>query len=175
VRPGVRAGAALLLTLGVVSACRFERRTDLVADEPVAVALYLAPDHPTTPLEDSVRAAVIGLTDALGAADSARVVALTTPEAILVDLEEGARWTRAGGSLPRPLSADETLAWQIEGISFDPLADGGALYSCLFGATTAAGAAWSAVESWVVVRTDAGWRVRYLHRSREPGRSTPLP
>jgi hypothetical protein len=161
--------------MGAVSACRFERRTDLVAEEPVTAALYLAPDHPTTPLEDSVRAAVVGLNDALGAADSARVAALTTPDALLVDLEQGARWTRAGGSLPAPLSADDALAWQIEGISFDLLGDGGALYSCLFGGTTAAGAAWSAVESWVVVRTDAGWRVRYLHRSREPGRGTPLP
>ena len=174
-RRRVRAGAALLLTVGAAAACRFERRTDLVADEPAAAALYLAPDHPTTPVEDSVRAAVLGLNDALGAADSARVVALTTPDAILVDLEQGARWTRAGGPLPRPLAADEALAWQIEGISFDLLADGGALFSCLFGGTNPEGATWSAVESWVVVRTDAGWRVRYLHRSREPGGSTALP
>ena len=81
----VRAGAAgFLLLLGVGSACRFERRPDLVEDL-VSPTAYAPPDPSVTPLEDSVRSSVIALTEALAAGDDARVVELTTPDAILIE------------------------------------------------------------------------------------------
>jgi hypothetical protein len=171
-RRGRAGGAALLLLVGAASACRFERRTDLVEDEPVLAALYRAPDHPTTPFEDSVRAAVIAVSDALGASDSAAVVRLTTPDAVLIDQDEAIRWTRVGGTLPRSLAHDASLSWRIQATSFGPIGSDGALYSVLLEAAPPEAEPRSAVESWVVVRTDAAWRVRYLHRSR--GSSAPL-
>ena len=87
----------------------------------------------------------------------------------------GVRWTHAGGRLPLPLAAlDSTVAWALEAIAFDSIGDGAALYSGVF-TTPTANPSWSAVESWVVVRTDAGWRVRYLHRSRGQEEAAPLP
>lgn len=175
---GRAGGAALLLLLGAASACRFERRPDLTGDEPVTATLYRPPDYPTTPVEDSVRGTVVAVTEAFAVGDGARVAQLTTREAILIDQEDEVRWTRAGGSpLPRPLpSAERGLSWRMEGSSFALLSDGVALYSCLFTASvTAEEVPWSAVESWILVRTEGGWRVRYLHRSRGLGRSTPLP
>jgi hypothetical protein len=159
--------------VGAASACRFERRADLGPDQPLPAGIYLPPDHPTTPLEDSVRAAVVGVTDALGAADSARVLQLTTPDAVLIDQDEDIRWTRGDGVLPRSLGHDGSLAWQVRAISFGRLGSGGALYSVLLAAEAPEQEPWAATESWVVVRTDAGWRVRYLHRSR--GNDTPSP
>lgn len=171
--PRARAGClGLLLLTGAASACRFERRADLGSDEPLPAGIYLPPDHPTTALEDSVRAAVVGVTDALGAADSARVFQLTTPDAVLIDQEEDIRWMRGDGVLPRSLAHDESLAWQVQAISFGRLGSGGALYSVLLEAEVPEQEPWAATESWVVVRTDAGWRVRYLHRSR--GSNAPL-
>ena len=160
VRASVRAGgAALLLLLGAASACRFERRPDLTADEPVTATLYRPPDYPTTPVEDSVRGTVVAVTEAFAVGDGARVAQLTTREAILIDQEDEVRWTRAGGSpLPRPLpSAERGLSWRMEGSSFALLSDGVALYSCLFTASvTAEEVPWSAVESWILVRTEGG-------------------
>jgi hypothetical protein len=166
-----RAGCAgLLLLVGATSACRFERRTDLGTDALV--------DTPTAP-QDSVRAAVIALSDAFAAGDDERAEALTTPDAVLIDLSEDVRWTRAdGGRLPRPLaSLEPSMAWEPSGESFQPLADGVALYSTTFVAQVDGDEPYvlPAAESWIVVRTDAGWRVRYLHRSRASVPSTPLP
>jgi hypothetical protein len=171
VTPRARAGSAtLLLLIGAASACRFERRTDLVGNV-VAVT-------PTAP-EDSVRAAVAAVADAFAAADDERVEALTTPDAVFIDLSEDVRWTREdGGRLPRPLaSLDSTMTWELSGESIQPLAEGVALYSATFVALVDGDAPYvlPAAESWIVVRTDAGWRVRHLHRSRALGSSTPLP
>jgi hypothetical protein len=135
-------------------------------------------DTPTAP-EDSVRAAVVAVSDAFAAADDERVEALTTPDAVFIDLSDDVRWTREdGGRLPRPLaSLDPSMTWELSGESFRPLADGVALYSTTFVTLVDGDAPYMlpAAESWIVVRTDAGWRVRYLHRSRAPGPSTPLP
>ena len=167
--------AALLLLLGATSACWFERRPDL-AEEPVTEAADAPLDPPAIPLEDSVRATMEAVAEAFAAGDSALVVALTTPDAILIDHAEGLRWTRtAGGPLPGPLpDPGDGLTWSLEDIKIGLLTDGSALLSGRF---TVPGAAEdvssSAVETWLVIRTDDGWRARYLHRSREAGRSRP--
>jgi hypothetical protein len=125
--------------------------------------------------EDSVRAAVVAVEDALVSGEDDRVAALTTPDVILIDLGEDARWTaQDGGRLPRPLaSVDPGVAWERVDETYRPLADGVALYSAMFAAQVDADEPYllPAAESWIVVRTDAGWRVRYLHRSR--GNDTP--
>jgi hypothetical protein len=157
----------MLLLVGAASACRFERRTDLEDAPPAGL---------TVP-EDSIRAAVDALEDAFAAADDERAEALTTPDAVLIDLSDDVRWTRVdGGRLPRPLvSAEPSLVWELVAESYQPLADGVALYSATFAALVDRDEPQllPAAESWVVVRTDAGWRVSYLHRSRGTSPTAP--
>lgn len=164
----------LFLCLGAASACQFERRPDLagelVAEAPLALS--------STSLEDSVRMTVQAMTDALAAGDSVLVVALTTPDAVLIDHVGGLRWTRAArGLLPGPLpDPGNGLTWSVEDLAVASLTDGFALLSRRFTVPDAAGdVPSSAVETWLVIRTDSGWRVHYLHRSQGSERSGPTP
>ncbi len=174
---GVRAGSATLLLLMVVtSACRFERRPEAVGDEPVTDVPYASPEGPTSPIEDSVRATVVEVIRAFDLGDGARVAELTTPDAVLIDQEGSVRWTPdAGGPLPRALAEGDGELGRTEGSTFSVLSEGAVLYSCRFLAQAAAEETpRSVVESWVLVRTGAGWRVRYLHRSLRQDPRPPL-
>jgi ketosteroid isomerase-like protein len=171
---------ALLFVAGAAlgAGCRFERRPDLAAEEPIGGTLY-APTGDTGAVEDSVRATMVAVSEAFRVGDVARVAQLTTRDAVLIDQEDEVRWTRtdAAAQLPRPLMGGaEGLAWTLASSSFTPLSEGAALVALAFQASVAGETVpWSAVESWVLVRTEAGWRLRYLHRSRGLGPSDPLP
>ena len=169
--------AALLLLLGVTSVCQFERRPDLT-EGPVTEARSATTDAAATSPEDSVRVTVRAVTNALATSDSALVVSLTTPDAVLIDHAMDLRWTRtAGGPLPGPLvDSGNGLRWSVEDITIALLTDGSALLSGRFTVPGVPGSApSSAVETWLAIRTDSGWRVRYMHRSREAGRDRPAP
>jgi uncharacterized protein (TIGR02246 family) len=169
--------ARILLLAGVLLgwACRFERRPDLGAREPADSVLPV--EGSSGPVEDSVRAVIAAVSAALGNGDASRVAQLTTADALLIDQEDEIRWTRsdAAARLPRPLRAEgEGLAWEADGSTFAQLSDGSVLVSMRLRATPASdSASWTATESWVLVRADGGWRLRYLHRSRGLGGSEP--
>lgn len=176
----VRRRAGLLL--GVValgSACRFEKRPDLAAQQPAAGTQYSASTPSGGPLEDTVRATLAAVSDAFRVGDVTRVAQLTTRDAVLIDQEDEVRWTRADAAaqLPRPLlGGTDGLGWTLAGSTFSMLSQDAALLSLDFQASVAGeNVPWTAVESWVVARTEVGWRLRYLHRSRGLGRSEARP
>lgn len=156
----------LLLAAGTAGGCTVERRPDVQPDGGAAS------DPATTgaSAEDSVRAVVSAFRQALALGDGSRVAALTAPEALLVDQEEGVRWRRsaeAGGDLPSPLGAGEGgLAWTVSSSEYTRFGEAGLLVTRYLAEVAGEDVPWSAVESFVVVRTGEGWRVRYLHRSR---------
>jgi len=165
---GVSAARALLLAaLLLGSACRFERRPDLAADPADSVPRV---EGSSGPVEDSVRAVIAAVTAALDAGDAGAVARLTARDAVLIDQEDEVRWARedAAARLPRPLRVEgEGLGWETEGSTFARLSDASALVSVrLHAAPASDSAAWTATESWVLVREDGTWRLRYLHRSR---------
>lgn len=169
----------LLVTAALSAGCRFEKRPDLAAGEPVLGTAYT----PTTPsggaTEDTVRATINAVREAFRVGDVTRVAQLTTRDAVLIDQEDEVRWTRADAAaqLPRPLvGGDEGLAWTLDDSSFSMLAADAALVSHRFRASVSGESVpWTAVETLVVVRTEEGWRLRYLHRSRGLGREEPAP
>ena len=164
----------LFLFLGTTSACQFERRPDLAGELVTEAPLAL----PSTTLEDSVRMTVEAMIDAFAASDSALVVALTTPDAVLIDHAGGLRWTRAaGGLLPGPLpDPGNGLTWSVEDLAVASFTNGLVLLSSRFTVPDAAEDVLSStVETWLVIRTDGGWRVHYLHRSQGAGRNGPAP
>lgn len=160
----------LLVTALASSACRIERRPDLPVDggdvthEPAVGAT-------STPVEDSVRAVVSAVGEALQVGDVARVARLTAPSAMLIDQEEAARWTRddPGAPLPRALSASgDGLVWTLERSHFDAMGAAGLLVNEYRAAVAPGAIQWKAVETFILVRTEEGWRLRHLHRSRGP-------
>lgn len=161
--------------MGVTSACRFERRPEAVADGPVA-DVPRAPVGSVSAIEDSVRATVVEVIHAFGLGDGSRVAELTTPDAVLIDQEGSVRWTPdASGPLPRALAEVGGELGRTEGSTFAVLSEGAVLYSSRFLAQAAAEETpRSVVESWVLVRTGAGWRVRYLHRGLRQDPRPPL-
>jgi uncharacterized protein (TIGR02246 family) len=169
------ARALLLAALLLGSACRFERRPDLAAGRAADSVPPVAGS--SGPVEDSVRAVIAAVTAALDAGDGGRVAQLTARDAVLIDQEDEVRWTRddAAARLPRPLRAEgEGLGWETDGSTFARLSDASALVSVRLHATPASdSAAWTATESWVLVREDGTWRLRYLHRSRGLAGSQP--
>lgn len=170
--------AAVLAAALLASACRFEKRPDLAAREPADSTLYLRTGGAVTPLEDSVRATITAVNEAFRLGDVARVAQLTTRDAVLVDQEDEVFWTRAdaGSRLPRPLRGEDKLGWEPVGSTVSSLADGSELALVRFQASVSGESVpWTAVESWLLERTDLGWRVRYLHRSRGLGRTAPRP
>jgi ketosteroid isomerase-like protein len=167
----------LLVALVLGSACRFEKRPDLAASEPVDSVLSPPAGGSGGLVEDSVRATIAAVSGAFGMGDVTRVAQLTTPDAVLIDQEDEVRWTRldAAAELPRPLSGgNDGLSWELDGSTFSLLSDDSALVSVRYHATVSGeGVPWTAVESWVLVRDAGGWRLRYLHRSRGLGRTVP--
>lgn len=173
VRTGVF--AAVLLAAG----CRFEKRPDLAAREPRDSSLYVPSGAAGDPLADSVLATITTINEAFRLGDVARVAQLTTRDAVLIDQEDQVYWSRAdaAGRLPRPLrGGEDKLGWEPVGATLAAVGDGSELATLRFQASVSGEAVpWTAVESWVMARTDAGWRLRYLHRSRGLGRSSPRP
>ena len=165
-----RAAGVLLVVGTLVSACRFEKRPDLAGNEDVRGIPNGPSVPPSSPVEDSVRAVLMAMSDAFGSGDGARVAQLTTPDAILFDQEERVRWIRSDEATRLPPALPDGTdgpGWHLVESSFFLLGPDAAFVSFYYQALPSADPLPRiAVESWVLVRTDAGWRVRYLHRSR---------
>lgn len=176
---GAAVRAGMLAAALAAAGCRFEKRPDLAAREPRDSSLYASSGTAGDPLADSVRATIATINEAFRVGDVARVAQLTTRDAVLIDQEDQVYWTRAdaAGRLPRPLrGAEDKLGWEPVGATFAALGDGSELATLRFRASVSGEAVpWTAVESWVMARTETGWRLRYLHRSRGLGRSSPRP
>ncbi len=162
---------AVLAVAALVSACRIERRPDVAEKRATPTALVPNPGGGgASPARDSVLAVLGAFNDALALGDVTRVAQLSSPGAVLIDQEEGVHWTRedAASALPRPLlSQRDELGWRVVDRRVDFLDDRTALVSTRYQASVSGEKVpWTAVESWVLVRTGLGWRVRYLHRSR---------
>ena len=154
-----------------LGACTLERRADL---EPENGAGAAAGSSVAPSTVDSVHAVVSSFHEALAQGDGARIAALTAPGAVLIDQEEGVRWRRAMDSdpaLPTPLARTrDGLGWTVLGTEFTLLGDNAGILVTEYRARVQGeDVPWSAVESLVLVRGEAGWRVQYLHQSRGPG------
>ena len=171
--------AVLLVLLTLTAACRVERRPDLDESDPGPTALVPELRGGSEPSRDSVRQVVAAVNEALALGDVTRVAQLSAPGAVLIDQEEGVRWTRqeAASTLPRPLlGRGDGLGWSVEATSLDFVGEGTALLSARYHASVSGESVpWTAVETWVLVRSDGGWRLRYLHRSRGLGEETATP
>jgi len=165
-----RSAWVLLAFSTLVSACRFERRPDLAANQGGREIPGGASIPPSSPVEDSARAALVAISDAFGAGDRARVAQLTTPDAILFDQDERVHWLRSSevSRLPPALrDGADGLGWHLMESSFFLLGPDAAFFSLYYQALPSVDPLPPiTVESWVLVRTAAGWRIRYLHRSR---------
>lgn len=167
----VRLPWCVLLGLAILpGACTLERRADL---EPEGGAGDGAESRAAAATIDSVHAVVSSFHEALAQGDGARIAALTSPGAVLIDQEESVRWRRAMDSnpaLPTALvRARDGLGWTVLGTDFTLLGDDAGILVTEYRAEIEGEAVpWSAVESLILVRGDAGWRVRYLHQSRGP-------
>ncbi len=176
----MRTLVALGLAAGTLlgSACRFEKRPDLRASRAADTTLYVRSGAPASPAEDSVRSVITALNEAFRVGDGARVAQLTTPDVVLIDQEDEVYWTRGDekARLPRPLRGEDKLGWEPVGSTVSGLGDGSELATLRFRASVSGESVpWTAVESWLLVRTAQGWRLRYLHRSRGLGRTAPRP
>jgi hypothetical protein len=172
--------AGIVLVVGVlVSACRFEKRPDLTTNYAASDTPYGSSIPPGSSVEDSARAVLVAVSDAFGLGDEARVAQLTTPDVILFDQAERVRWisSEAAARLPPALlGAADGLGRHLVESSFFWLGSDAVFFSLRYQASPSVDPLpWTAVESWVLVRTDAGWRVRYLHRSRGLTESGSLP
>ena len=123
--------------------------------------------------------ALVAVIDVLGLGDEVQVAQLTTPDVILFDQDERVRWmpSEAADRLPPALlSGADGLGWHLVESSFFWLGSDAAFFSLRYQTSPSSDLLGrTAVESWVLVRTDTGWRVRYLHRSRGPTENGSLP
>lgn len=153
-----------LLAVALCAGCRLERRPDAPGTE-------VAIDQPALDAATDSAEAVLGaMTSALEGGDPSRVSQLATPDAVLIDQTEGIRWTRAEatGPLPPAMHAGTgELGWRLLDSSYSRLAPEAALFSLRYGASVSEDTIpRTALESWVIVREEGSWKVRYLHRSR---------
>ena len=151
-------------------ACTLERRADL---EPENGTGEGAESRAVPSTVDSVHAVVSSFHEALAQGDGARIAALTSPGAVLIDQEGSVRWRRTMDSnpaLPTALvRARDGLGWTVLGTDFALLGDDVGILVTEYRAEVAGEEVpWSAVETLILVRGEAGWRVRYLHQSRGP-------
>ena len=160
-----RVGVVLAIA-AVSSACRLEKRPDLVGSEGTSGTPSISS---ATPAEDSARAALVAMNSALESGDGALVARLTTPDAVLFDQNERVRWTHADTSAPLPPALSggaDGLGWHLVEASFFFLGPAAAFFSRRYqDSAEEEQTEETAVESWVLVRTEEGWLVRYLHRS----------
>jgi ketosteroid isomerase-like protein len=170
-------GVGLLVGTLLGTACRFERRPDLGARQAGDTTLFFRSGGASDPVQDSVRAVITALDEAFRVGDITRVAQLTTRDVVLIDQEDEVYWTRADAArLPRALRGEDKLGWEPTGTTVAALADGSELATLRFQASVSGESVpWTAVESWLLVRTEQGWRLRYLHRSRGLGRTAPRP
>jgi len=165
----VRKLALSVLGLGLVfaaSGCRFERRADLTNGG--ALDLELRSEPGSGPMEDSVRVVVNAIAEALHMGDVARVARLTVPGAMLIDQEDAVRWVRDSPTMatPRALTPrSATAAWALASSDFAALGSAALVVNEYVGVVPAGGGPLKEVETYVLVRTDEGWRLRHLHRS----------
>lgn len=166
---GVLTLLSLALSLSLAAGCTFERRADTENDEEgpdTAAATRLEI------LRDSLQATVGGFVEALRTGDHSRAVGMLHEEATLYDEESGHRWdpTQADSLLPGPMERDDAeLRWELSE-SWAEIYDEAALVVLRYHATISREEApWTAMETYVLVRADDGWRIRHLHRSRGPG------
>lgn len=164
-----------LLVLVVALGCRFERRPDLEASPDTAgIADTTAqPVVPGQAIHDSLRVVVAAYHEALRVGDVSRVASLTVPGSVLVDQEEGVEWRRGeGGSevLPQPLDPARTgFGWTRAGSEIQVFEETALLVDQYRVTVSGEEVPWNAVESFLLVRTPDGWRIRFSHRSRGTG------
>jgi len=161
---------ALGLGLGLIFAvtgCRFERRADLTNGGALELELRSGPG--SGPMEDSVRVVVNAIAEALHMGDVARVARLTVPGTMLIDQEDAVHWVRDSptAAMPRALTPrSATAAWALASSTFVALGSAAALVVNEYvGVVPAGGGPLKEVETYILVRTDEGWRLRHLHRS----------
>lgn len=158
----------LLLAVPLVaSACTFERRPDSRngGEEPDTAAVTRAEI-----LEDSVEATVGAFVEALRAGDVSRAVGMLHAGATLYDEETGRRWgpMQVDSLLPGPMGREgEELRWESSD-SWVEVYDPAAVVVRRYGAASPEAAVRTALETYVLVRTDGGWAIRHLHRSQGP-------
>jgi hypothetical protein len=174
----LRTALVALATLLLCAACRFERRPEPTSQSPADVDSLALPTGASAPVADSLRALAAALNEALARGDVSRIAQLTVASTTLIDQEAGIRWSRANaaGPLPPALASggDTPLEWALTSSEHALLGDGAALVVNEYAAlVTGEGVPWKAVETFLFEKTEAGWRVRHLHRSR--GQSTPEP
>ena len=174
-----RRGALLVFAPTLVLGCRFEQRPDLPDEEPVGGAPDGLLHQPGSTVEDSVLATVTAVVEALAVGDVTRMEQLTTRDALIFDQEGDGLWTGADASARIPLllrGGSDGEDWEPQSSSFALLSEGAALLSLRFQVRVSGESVpRNALESWVLVRTAEGWRVRYLHRSGGLGRAGPPP
>lgn len=152
----------------VVSACTFERRPDRRNgdEEPDTAAVTRAEI-----LEDSVEATVDAFVEALRAGDASRAVGMLHARATLYDEETGRRWgpMQVDSLLPGPMGREgEELRWESSDSWVEVYDPAAVVVRRYRDAASREAAPWTALETYVLVRTDGGWAIRHLHRSQGP-------
>ena len=174
-----RRGALLVFAPTIVLSCRFEQRPDLAAEEPVGGAPDGPLHQPGSTVEDSVIATVTAVVEALAVGNVTQMEQLTTRDTLIFDQEGDGFWTGADTSAHIPLllrGGSDGEDWELQSSSFTLISEGAALLSLRFQVRVSGKPMpRNALESWVLVRTAEGWRVRYLHRSGGLGRAGPPP
>ncbi len=152
----------------VVSACTFERRPDRRngEEEPDTAAVSR-----TEILEDSMEAMVDAFVEALRAGDVSRAVGMLHGQATLYDEETGRRWgpMQVDSLLPGPMGREGEELRREPSDSWVEVYDPAAVVVRRYRpAASREAAARTALETYVLVRTDGGWAIRHLHRSQGP-------
>ncbi|MGD2068110.1 MAG: DUF4440 domain-containing protein [Gemmatimonadota bacterium] len=170
-RRAPRLSAAAVLTLAVLcgSGCRFERRPAPENGDDVAV-----PDTTirvtAESVQDSVRAVVRAFHEALRVGDGSRVASLSVQGATVVDQEEGVEWRLGPGGgerLPSPfLGSRAGLGWERVSTDFVAWRDAALLVDRHRATVAGESVPWTAVETFVLERSDGAWLIRHVHRSR---------
>jgi ketosteroid isomerase-like protein len=170
--------ALLFAALLLLGACTFERRADVGSERALPGEGVELPEGSTTPAEDSIRAIVAAVGEALRVGDASRVALLTAPGATLVDAEAGTFWTRDDlmGTLPRQLEDRETpQTWSLERSRITRFGDAALLVDEYHVAEASVQPESRAIETLLLVRSDGGWRLAHLHRAllSPPPEATP--
>lgn len=163
----------LLVLVAAAAGCHFEHRPEGRNDAGEAAdgadTLDLSGAAPVT---DSVRVAVQGFEEALQAGDLSRAVGALHERATLYDEESGGRWdpSQADSLLPGSLQRrGEQLQWNLRESSVTLFGEAALVVNRYQASISRESTPWTAMETYVLLRTPAGWRIRHLHRSRGLG------
>lgn len=172
---GVRRRTVLLVSVLLPSCvawgCEFQRRPEARNGGPDGGSERVgAPPSAPTEARDSVGATVAAFQEALEAGDVSRAVGLLTAEATLHDAESGGRWdlSSADSLLPGPLGRGGELRWMSGPTGITVFSDGALVVKRYRANIAGEDAPWTATETYVLLRTEEGWRIHHLHRSRGP-------